>query len=510
MRTAAIAVFVLSGVALPVGAEVSEPPANPVPNAAEKPKDDADKQVLPEKPEEVPPAGQPPKTLGNKTPESGYYVVPRSYSTKLESDPPYYVKTIDHLGLGLDNLKWLQFGIEERLRFEYRDDDYRRGPLQPLRNPLIHEEPFVMRNRIFLGITDVLDPFRAAVEFSDSRIFNSKFPDTTSDVNENEIIQAYGELYFKDALGQGEPLRIRAGRMTLDLVDRYLFSRSNFGNTLFTWDGGRLTLGDRNSLWTVDIFAAEVGEKRVHQWDRPDEQTWAYGITGDWRGWKKWITLEPFYFVRDEDHHLTTPDRTIHTVGLRAYNVFGKTGWDYDANVAFQFGEVGRNKQRAFAARTEVGYLFDHPWKPRVAICAAYATGDEDPNDRTSGRFDRLFASKDYLSFYEVFTWQNIIAPKLRVELQPFQSLRLNAGYGGFWLDHNRDGWVSVNRNDPTGRAGNFLGQELEFRARWQLDPRVELSVGYSHFMQGPFVDKTGPADDSDFFYVQTVVTLYK
>ncbi|MBI3832988.1 MAG: alginate export family protein [Planctomycetes bacterium] len=513
IRMVATATFVLLGVALQARAEVPEPPANSEPNAAEKSKEapDKDDAVQPSEGEKTADSKQAESKPEEKAGDGkSYYVAPRSYVTTLESDPPKYVRTIDNLGLGLENLKWLQFGIEHRTRFEYRDDDYRRAPLQPLRKPLIHDEPFLQRNRIFLGITDIIDPFRAAIEFQDSRIFNDKFPDTTQDVDENEIVQAYGELYFKDALGKGDPVRFRVGRMTLDLVDRWLMARNSFGNTVFPWDGARLTLGDQKSLWQVDVFAAEAAERRIHQWDRPDEQTWMYGITGDWRGWSKWVTLEPYYFVRDEDHHSTTPDRTIHTVGLRAYNAFGKTGWDYDADVAFQSGENGRNKQRAFAARFDVGYLFDHPWKPRVSLCGAYATGDEDPNDRTSQRFDKLFNTSDPISSENMFSWSNMIAPKLRVEFQPLKTVRLNAAYGAYWLDHNRDGWVQVSRTDPTGRAGTFVGQELECRVRWQVDPRVELTAGYYHFMQGDFVDKTGQADDGDFFFVQTVVTLYK
>ena len=61
-------------------------------------------------------------------------------------------------------------------------------------------------------------------------------------------------------------------------------------------------------------------------------------------------------------------------------------------------------------------------------------------------------------------TVENTIAPKLRVEFEPFKAVRMNAAYGGYWLDHNSDGWVQVKRNDPTGRAGTFIGQELECR----------------------------------------------
>ena len=43
-------------------------------------------------------------------------------------------------------------------------------------------------------------------------------------------------------------------------------------------------------------------------------------------------------------------------------------------------------------------------------------------------------------------------------------------------------------------------------RVRYSIDPRIELEMGYSHFFPGPFVENTGPADDADFFYVQTTL----
>jgi hypothetical protein len=103
-----------------------------------------------------------------------------------------------------------------------------------------------------------------------------------------------------------------------------------------------------------------------------------------------------------------------------------------------------------------------------------------------------------------------MIMTKLRLEVTPIKALRMDAAYGAYWLASDSDAWVVPKRRDRTGRSGDCIGQELEARVRYQIDPRMELEMGYSHFMPGLFVENTGPTDDSDFFYVQTTIQLFK
>src|SRR5687767_11917144 len=91
-----------------------------------------------------------------------YYVEPGSYATQRETDPPAYVRN-------MGDSNWLQAGFEYRLRYEYRDDDIRRIPVDSL------DEPFLQRIRGYVGIRNVLDPLRFAVEVTDSRRNRSQF-----------------------------------------------------------------------------------------------------------------------------------------------------------------------------------------------------------------------------------------------------------------------------------------------------------------------------------------------
>lgn len=427
----------------------------------------------------------------------------KGWSVRNETEPPSYVKPLSEYGFpGCEDFKWLDFGLEHRTRFEHRNDDYRRATLQ-------EDDQFLLRSRAYFGVHDIIDPFRFGVEFQDARQFNSDFPENTSDVDEADFLQAFGELYFKDALGEGYPLSLRAGRMTLEYMDRHQIGRNRWRNTVTSFDGFRLRLGQPTSDWQFDFFAAQPVEIRMRQPDRTDEERWVYGLVGSWRKWQQYITLEPYYFILDEDwKNRAVADREIHTLGLRGFGPIGQTGFDYDFDAAWQFGKSGQLDQRAFAAMGELGYSFEHPWKPRLSVWTMYSSGDRDPKDGLSERYARLFDPGHPYSMTDLFTWQNIISPKIRLELKPTDKLRFDTSYGGYWLASDNDAWVVPKRVDVTGRSGDFVGQEIDARLRYQIDPRVEIEVGYSHFMPGPFVENTGPADDSDFFYVQTTLHL--
>ncbi|MEP0844905.1 MAG: alginate export family protein [Phycisphaerae bacterium] len=453
------------------------------------------------------PASQPaPAATDRPRPdERGYFVLPPAYGTRVENEPPRYVRTLGRTGIpALAELDWLDFGADHRTRFEFRDDDYRRPEA-------VRDTPFQLRSRGYLGVHDLLDPFRFGFEFTDARWFNSGFPADNNEANANEILQLFGELFFKDAVGPDRPLRLQAGRFSFDFIDRRLINRNNWRNTTNSFDGFRAFLGRQANDWELDVFALQPVERRIHRPDRANEEEWFYGLAWHWRRWSRIITLQPYYLVRDQDHKdPARADREIHTFGLHGYGYVGQTGLDYDFDVAWQCGKDGRREQRALAAAAEAGYTLEHEWKPRVSANISYASGDRDPADGVNERFDRLYGFSRPLSTSRYVIWENLIAPKVRMEFHPHPQVIAEVAYGAYWLAEDSDSWASARRRDPNGESGECIGQEIDTRLAWTPDPRVTVTVGYAHFMPGSFTRRTGPADDSDFFYVETVLQLFK
>jgi hypothetical protein len=459
---------------------------------------------------------------------ASYFKPSSSYSTQPESDPPRYVRNLSKIGIeAFKDITWLDVGLDHRTRYEFRSNDIRR-------TDLVLDQPFLLRSRAYLGIKEILDPLRGAVEFQDSRRYNGKFPHDDRDFNDYELIQAYGELYFKGALGaddrkQQRPLRFRVGRMAYEALDRRFIGRNEWRNTTNTFEGFRLNLGQEVNDWELDLWAYQPVKRLLSEFDQRIENQWFYGMIGHWRKWSDVITLQPYYMglMQDGSKVPGQTDREIHSPGLRGYGKIANTNLDYDFNLIYQFGRNGGERHEAHGYTLEAGYTFKHDWKPRISAFYGYATGDRNPNDNVNNRFERFFGFARPWSADDYVVFENIKAPKLKLEFQPVKDLRIDGGYSWYWLASSTDrfnnlldGNTSARRNpgfnrDVTGQSGDFIGHNFDVRARYKLTERIDTTIGYSHFVGGNFTRNRQIAAlgrsprGSDFLYVEVVISAF-
>lgn len=435
------------------------------------------------------------------------YFTTRAISATPAPDPPNYVHRASELAewFGAEDaasLSWLDVGLEQNTRYEHRQNYYPAGNL--------NDNRFLMRNRAYVGIREIVDPLRFGFEFQDARAFGNDFPETTGDVDENDILQAFGELYFKNAFADKHPLSFRVGRQSFDLVNRRLVARNGFRNSTNNFDGFRVRAGDENTPWEINILAMMPVERFARQLDQPDDERWFYGLTGEFRQLDPGILFKPYYFVLDTDRKgFNQYDRELHTVGLNVFGLLGESGFDYDVDGAWQFGKSERRNHRAFATHAELGYTFVNTWEPRLAAFVDYASGDRHPFDRTNERFDRLFgASHLFYAPTDMFTRENLIQPGLRGTIKPIKGLTIESFYRAYWLASDSDTWSPNNVRALYGRNGDFIGHGLDLIAIFQVTHQLTIEIGYSHLTAGEFVQNLPNGDDSDFFYVQTTLRL--
>ncbi|HRH99078.1 MAG TPA: alginate export family protein, partial [Prosthecobacter sp.] len=245
-----------------------------------------------------------------------FYQAPRSYGTTRDPDPPKYARNASELGIdSLLNVNWLDVGLDYRFRYEYRDDDIRRAQAG-------RDEPWLHRTRAYLGIKEIIDPFRFAFEFEDARRYNSNYPRDNRDVNEFSFIRLYGELYFKDllghdAIGNARPVSLRYGIHNFEFLDRRLIGNNQWRNTANAFQGFHGTLGQESNDWQIDLLAVQPLNRLLYEWDRPVEQQWFYAVIGHWRRWSDIITLEPFYLALNQSAYAGVAERLVHSPGLR-------------------------------------------------------------------------------------------------------------------------------------------------------------------------------------------------
>jgi len=448
-------------------------------------------------------------------PSTSYHRRSNSYATNPDSDPPRYVRRLSDIGVeAFKDINWLELGFESRMRYEHRHNDIRRIEGG-------NDDPIFLRNRAWIGIKDILDPFRFAVEFQDSRIVNNRFVSTDQERNEYDLLNAYGELYFKKALGADDrgndrPIRFRVGRMAYEATDRRFIARNEWRNTTNTFEGFRLNLGREANDWEVDLFGMQPVKRLQTKFDEANDHLWFFGAIGTWRRWSDIVTIQPYYMGQKQTADPTgftatnRLDREIHMPGFRAYGNVGNW-FDFDVSYNRQFGYTGPNSIEAQGYTIELGKTFNHAWKPRIGLFYGYASGDKNPNDNVDNRFDRFFGFARPWSADHYVIYEDLKAPKIRFEFSPTQKLGFELGYGGYWLASGTDrmfdildGNISNTVKDPgfnrdrTGKSGDFGGHAFEGRIRYQATSRISTILGYTHFTAGEFVKNRIAATSCD------------
>jgi hypothetical protein len=56
-----------------------------------------------------------------------------------------------------------------------------------------------------------------------------------------------------------------------------------------------------------------------------------------------------------------------------------------------------------------------------------------------------------------------------------------------WWLAASRDIWNGTGLQDPTGKAGSYLGQLLDTSFRWTLGPNAQIEAGWAYLVKGTY-----------------------
>ncbi|WP_424361687.1 alginate export family protein [Methylocystis parvus] len=456
--------------------------------------------------------------------KKSYYVPTRGYRLEPQPEIPPYVRNLGKTYKEFEGIDWLNVGLDSRVRFEYRNNDLRPWTDTASRpgNSISQRKYFpnslwLSRTRVYLGIQNILDPFRAVVEFQDSRALNSIYQYQGQEINETELISAYGELYFKDAFGKDprgndRPLMVRAGRFHFELLDRRLIAENEFRNTTNNFEGFRVKVGKKDNDWDIDSFVMRPVIRYPYQFDRPDWQTWIYGSVFSVRRWSEYATIQPYFIGRHQFPDWTNPSnalkvgRETNAPGLRVYGVLGNFDYDFDINKQFgytgEFATIGTNTaavQRtvaldAIAYGIEAGYTFsDHPWKPRISGVYTYGSGNKSPFDSVSQNFDIFYGFNQPFSRNDYMAWNNMKAPKVRLEFTPEKNLRIDTAFSAYWLASAANAWERANLFAPLGNRGTFMGTEFDIRARYKLSQFINLTASYARFWPGSFTSSFAP-----------------
>ena len=403
--------------------------------------------------------------------------------------------------------EWLDMGIEHRTRYETFNHSFTRGTAGS--NQQVHQ-----RTRILLGIKDIWDPVRFTLEVAD---FRTPVADREQDrnpifVNHLDIFQLHVDLVSQNFFGLGSSGKVEVGRIIMDFGKGRLVAGHRFGTFTPTFDGVQLTLGsDKNQAWGLRAFVTRPVQRHSvsPDWTTPISYFSGAAISSSH---VPWANGELYLFQLNEGNNLQRRD--LSTLGFRTFAQPKKEQWDYEIESIYQIGEVGRTNHFAHRHHGEVGYSFETAWPLRFVYLFDYASGDPNPKKN----FDFLFAKRraEYgpTGILGVIFPSNILSPVgFRSTFKPLPTVQLMVSHRTFWLADGRGPFAGSGLQDPTGRAGTFLGNLFDISVNWAPQAgyfrHTVFEVGFARFFKGSYFDRvsqsTGTADVN---YVYTMATL--
>lgn len=439
-----------------------------------------------------------------------------------------------HDALGLP--KWLSLSVNQRTRYESMDGSYTPRSKGG-------DQQIALQTDVWLAAK--LGRFRGGVEFLDARALNSDSGSSTlssSHVNPVDFVQGYVAWADQNVLYSGIGVDVKAGRQSLDFGGRRLVARNTFRNTINSFTGLSMRFTNYNK-WqftgfvTMPVIRYPQGTdtpdliNNVEKMDKEDSHTLFSGGFLEISNLAWGINGEAYLYHLDESDSANNPTRNRRyiTPGMRFYIKPAKAKFDFQAEAMGQFGtsrattsatDTRNINHEAWSNHFDMGYTFDAPWTPRVALEYDYASGSNSHNPNLDQRFDPLYGVRrvDFgpTGIYGVFSRSNINSPGYRINAAPRSDVQLSFAHRIFWLASSTDCLGGANCSssststtlwDTTGRSGSYVGHQLDLSARWDVNSSLNLESGWAHLFKGTFA-KTAPfapnGQDIDYFYVQS------
>ena len=316
--------------------------------------------------------------------------------------------------------------------------------------------------------------------------------------NDVDLAQAFFDVSL--GLGEAGRLTLRGGRQELSLGSSRLVSEREGPNLRRAFDGGRAFLQMAGGL-RVDTFLL----RPVQPFHGPFDDRGSSAETL-WGGYattpvRPGVGLDLYHLGYQRARASFAQGQGFEkrqTIGGR---FFGRqSGWDWDAEAAFQFGAFANSQVRAWTVASDTGFTFgDLPGRPRIGLKADIASGDGNPRNHTLGTFNALYPKVPYFTEAGLVAPANLIDVSPSLRLQPTPELTLELGWDVLWRQRTADAFYRPVPFAPlrgtAGLANPYIGHQTQLSARWMVNRHVELRAWFVHFAAGSTITRAGGRD---------------
>ena len=354
-------------------------------------------------------------------------------------------------------------------------------------------------------------------ELLDSRLLSGNAGGgAPGEVDALEPVQLYLAWRPRDFLQQGAALDLTLGRFTMDIGFRRLTARANYRSILQGFEGARAIWTSNADLKVTAFYTHPMSRLPSDAPSALDNEV-ALNQTLDNVSFGG-VNVEaplPYALVgevyvldldQDDAPDNATRNRDLSTLGARLRLAPARSAFDFDVEYASQTGSQRASTSAADATdldqdaemlHAQLGYTFDAPWSPRIALQYDQASGDRSQYDLSSERFDALFGDRAFefgpTSIYGAIARTNLIGPGIRFEAKPDGASDALLAIRRIQLESARDSFSNSGVRDASGTSGQDVGTQIEVRyRRWLIQDSLRLALGGAHIIRGDFL-KSAP-----------------
>jgi hypothetical protein len=258
---------------------------------------------------------------------------------------------------------------------------------------------------------------------------------------------------------------------------------------------------------TLDLFASSVVTIDPAN---PDHHHDGFNLHGAYGSFKRIVpraTVESYLLWK-------TGNVSIWTAGFRVAAMPGTPGlhgFDYQSEIAKQWGSAGILKHSAVAGYAILGYSpGPRFWAPHLSAEYSHASGDPNPGSGTHRTFDQLFPTNHlFYGITDPVGWQNMNMGRVGLDAKPRKRLQLAVDYRQLWLASAQDalynvaGGVAV--RPRSGNTARHIGGEIDFSSTWAVSSQWKLGGGIGHLTAGEFLKENtkGSGQTFPFLFAQ-------
>lgn len=425
---------------------------------------------------------------------------------------------------------WLSISGEHRARYETLSDQFRSGSTGS-------DQVLSLRTLVQAKV-NFSENFQAYLELQDSRaeLADQGSRMNSTIVNSAELLEA-NLVWTADGLFQeGSQTVLRGGRLTMDIGDRRFVARNRFRNVINAFTGLDWKWVAKDGLQVRTIFTMPVNREPSTSAELLENDAsfdkeslnrifWGIFIAAPHLSENHKGEFYLFGFNEEDGADFRTRNRQVYTPGFRLYRPAKKAQFDYELESMLQLGNLRATDAEtdtkdldhfAFFHHLELGYTFDAPWSPRFYLEYDYASGDDDPNDNTNERFERLFGPNvsefGPTSIHSAFVRANISSPGARLQVRPASDVYAYLSYRSYWLASDADGWRGASGlRDTSGNSGKFLGHLLFLRGKWKAHNNVKFEAGLACRIDGEFQENVSnsPRQGNSIYSYYSMTLLF-